>query len=225
MVAGGMRVNLSVASSDPSTGTVQDSRITIAGGTADAATQFRPSAPGTTTLVIDPPAGFSTSAQFATLAATVVMPGIAVADDIAVGQNLQVEATVSLGEPAPAGGLDVNIESNDPGRLLLSASATEVGHGSLTIRMPAGAATASYFLQGIGDSGTVATKATAAGYRDRIGTITLAPSGVVIGGPPGPPDEPSSSGRMRRMRLMGSWRGWMGALLCRFWSIRFSSTR
>ena len=90
---------------------MQDSRITIAGGSANAAAQFRPSAPGTTTLAIDPPSGFNTPAQFATLTATVMMPGIAVADDVAVGQNLQTEATVSLGEPAPAGGLDVKISS------------------------------------------------------------------------------------------------------------------
>lgn len=189
LVAGGMAVNVTVASSNPNTGTVQDPRVTISGGSAHAVAQFQPAAAGVTTLAIDPPAGFSAPAQFATLAATVMMPGMAVADGIAVGQNLQVEATVSLGEPAPAGGLAVTISSEDAARLLISASPDQVGEGSLTIRMPAGAATASYVLQGIGNAGTVTTKATAPGYRERTGSITLAPSGVVIGGPPGPPDE------------------------------------
>src|SRR5207302_189773 len=102
LVAGGTAVSLTVISSNPSTGTVQDSRLTIAGGSAGALTLFQPSAPGATTLAVDPPAGFRTPAQFASLAATVIMPGLAVADDVAVGQNLQVEGTVSLGEPAPA---------------------------------------------------------------------------------------------------------------------------
>jgi hypothetical protein len=188
-VAGGMAVRVAISSSNPGTGAVHHAAVAIAGGSGAAVAHFQPAAPGTTTLTIDPPPGFAPAAEFATLAATVIMPGIAMADEVAVGQNLQVEATVTLGEPAPAGGLEVTISSEDASRLLVSRGRAEVGHGSVSIRMPAGATSASYFLQAIGNTGTVATKVTAVGYRERTGMITLAHSGLVIGGPPGPPDE------------------------------------
>ena len=44
-------------------------------------------------------------------------------------------------------------------------------------------------MQALGESGSVTYQATAPGYRDRIATVTLAPSGFVLTGPEGPPDE------------------------------------
>jgi hypothetical protein len=189
LVAGGLSVNVNITSSDKRVGTVATSALTIAGGSAIATTDFQPAAPGATALAVSVPPGFSIPAQFATLTATVTTPGMAVTDGVAIGQNLQIDGTVILGELAPAGGVEVKLTSSDPSQLLLSATPGDVGSGSITIRIPAGAANAPYYLQGIGNAGTVTTTAVAPGYLKRTGTITLARSGVVIGGPPGPPDE------------------------------------
>ena len=129
-------------------------------------------------------------------------------DGVTVGQNLQVEATVSLGEPAPSGGLEVLLSSARPDQLLLSRSATQVGSGSIRIPISAGSTRATYYLQAIENFGTVATTVSAPGYTTRTGTITLAPSGVVIGGPPGPPDE----AELLRPEAAGAPRGFLARL-------------
>ena len=122
--------------------------------------------------------------------ATVRTPGIAAANEMTVGQNLQLAAAVSLGEPAPDGGIAITLTSNDPANLLLSTSATEQGKASIKINIPGGGVSANYYLQALGCSGTVTHTAAAPGYLTRTGTISLAPSGVIISlRTHGPPDE------------------------------------
>jgi hypothetical protein len=188
LVAGGHTVMGRITTSDPKVGGVAES-FTIHGGAVSADLEFRPTGPGAATLAIVPPAGFETPTVFASVEALVIKPGMAIADSVAVGQNLQVQASVSLGEPAPQGGVTVELSSEKPAELLLSPSASEVGKGTISLRVPEGSVSASYYLQAIGNSGTVGVTASASGYRPRTGSIILARSGVVIGGPPGPPDE------------------------------------
>jgi hypothetical protein len=188
-LAGGAGLRVAILTSDPKVGGAADPKLTIAAGGTSAMTHFKPAGPGMTTLSIDPPPGFSTPAQFATLPTAVIVPGISITDGVAVGQNLQIEGSLSLGEPAPAGGIDVKLASADPAKLLLAGKADEPGRPTVTVHFAAGAVSTTYYIQGIGNQGVVATTATAPGYRERTGEITLAHSGVVIGGPPGPPDE------------------------------------
>ena len=51
--------------------------------------------------------------------------------NMAVGSNLQAPATIKLSEPAPEGGLEVTITSEDPSRLKLSRrpDASQRPHG------------------------------------------------------------------------------------------------
>ena len=79
--------------------------------------------------------------------------------------------------------------SDDPSRLLLSASATVPGSKSITITVPAGASNAQYYLQSLSDSGSVSYAASAPKYHSATGTISLTPSGVLLTGPAGAPDE------------------------------------
>jgi hypothetical protein len=188
-VAGGLSVRIDVRSSNPSVGRITASPLTIEGGSAAAVTHFEPVGPGSAELSLSVPPGFSAPAEFATIPAMVIVPGMAVTDAVTIGRDLEVPAALSLGEPAPAGGVTVTLASQDPKRLLLSATATDAGAPSLNIRIPAGGFNAPYYLQALGDSGIVDYSASAPGYRDRTGTIALSPSGLVIGGPPGPPDE------------------------------------
>jgi PKD domain len=183
-IAGGTSVTLNVASSNPSVGTITTSPVTISGGNASATTQFQPTAPGNTNLSVSVPPGFS-FAQNASVIANVITPGIAVTDDVAVGQNLQTSGVLAIGQLAPAGGLRVTLTSNNPSQLLLSSTATSVGSSSITLTIPPGANIASYFIQALGNSGTATYTASVPGYTSRTGTIPLTASGAVLAPPLG----------------------------------------
>jgi hypothetical protein len=188
-VAGGRSVSVTLTSSNPKVGTALPATVRLAGGTAVAGIEFRPLTAGQTTLSVTVPQGFSTPAQFVSVAATVLVPGMAVTDDISIGYNLQTGGSLHLGEPAPAGGVVVTLTSSDPSKLLLSRTPDQVGSDCITIPIPAGGVNGSYHIQALAGSGVVTYTATAPGFRARTGTVTLTPSGLVMGGPQGPPDE------------------------------------
>lgn len=188
-VRGGFSAKVEVESSSPQCGAVTPASFTIASGMASEAGQFAPAALGETVLSVKPSAGFQKATEFHALKVTVAPPGMAVTEQMSLGHNLQATGNVLLGEPAPAGGLQVTLTSGDTGRLLLSVAGRETGSKSIAIDVPAGSMNAKFYLQGIADSGTVSYAAAAAGYRDATGTIRLTPSGVLIAGPTGPPDE------------------------------------
>jgi hypothetical protein len=188
-VAGGKSVSVTLTSSNAQVGTTLPAAVTFAGGTAGVDVEFRPLTAGQTTLSVSVPPGFSAPAQFASVAATVLVPGMAVTDEISIGYNLQTGGSLHLGEPAPAGGVVVTLTSSDPAKLLLSRTPDQVGSDCITIAIPAGGVGGAYFIQALAGSGEVTYTATAPGFRTRTGTVTLTPSGLVMGGPQGPPDE------------------------------------
>ena len=165
-------------------------RILIQSGMMSAETQFQPALPGTTTLSLAVPQSFGLTAAAATVGATVDYPGIGLTGDLTIGKDLQTQGIVLLGEPPPAGGLDIELKSSDPKKLLLSTNFDKVGSGSLTVHVPEGQLRASYFIQSLSDSGTVNYTATAKGFKERAVPIYLAPSGImVVYWLYGPPDE------------------------------------
>ncbi|HXS96499.1 MAG TPA: hypothetical protein VN736_17970 [Candidatus Limnocylindrales bacterium] len=188
-VAGGHSVTARLASSDVRLGAVSPESVTIEAGAASASAEFRPLSAGNLTISASAGANFSTPAQFGSTAVTILVPGMAITDDLSIGQDLEAHATLSLGETAPAGGVVVTITSGDPSRLLLSKAADAVGSECITASIPAGGVSASFYLQSIANSGSVTYTATAPGFRPRTATVNLTPSGVVLGGPQGPPDE------------------------------------
>src|SRR5271165_3497948 len=126
----------------------------------------------------------------ASVAVTVQLPGLGLTGEINVGKDLQTSGVVLLGEASPAGGLDVTLTSDDPKKLVLSASQNQLGSRSITLHIPAGELKAPFYIQGLVDSGDVSYAGSAPGYRTRIAPVTLAPSGVlVVYSPYGPPDE------------------------------------
>src|SRR4051794_3120000 len=189
-VAGGRSVEIEVRSSDEKVAKLSPSRILIQSGMMSAETQFQPALPGTTTLSLAVPQSFGLTAAAATVAATVDYPGIGLTGDLTIGKDLQTQGIVLLGEPPPAGGLDIELKSSDPKKLLLSTNFDKVGSGSLTVHVPEGQLRASYFIQSLSDSGTVNYTATAKGFRQRAAPVYLAPSGfMVVYWLYGPPDE------------------------------------
>jgi hypothetical protein len=173
-------VRVEVMSSNKSVGVIASSPLEIRRGTSSAVTQFRPMGEGETTLSIGVPPGFSSLTQFSAISASVRLPGLAVSDQVVIGENLQIGAVLTLGKAAPSRGVKVTLTSDDPSLLLLSTSATEVGSKAITLEVPAYGTYARYYLQALGKSGTITYTATAPEYRRRTAIVWLTPSGVVI---------------------------------------------
>lgn len=188
-VRGGLSATVQISSSNTAVGTIIGSPVTITGGSVSARSQFQPLSEGNTTLLLDTPVGFNAPAQFARMTVTVTSPRLAITDKINLGANLQTAGTLLLGAPAAQGGVAVTLTSDDPSRLLLSGSATVPGSRSITVMIEPGASNASYYLQALGDSGTVSYTADTPKYHSATGTIALTPSGVLLTGPAGAPDE------------------------------------
>jgi hypothetical protein len=188
-LAGGRTIHLKVTSSNPKVASVYPETITVSPGSASVPIEMHPLAPGGANISLSLPEGFTAPADFSHVPAMVITPGMALADEISLGYNLEVEGTVSLGEPAPAGGTVVTLTSSNPSKLLLSKTRSEAGTEKIRLEIPAGGVRASYHLQALAMAGTVTYSGEAPGFRARTATVTLTPSGVVIGGPQGPPDE------------------------------------
>jgi hypothetical protein len=177
---GSPAVQVNVTSSNTNFGTITASPVTIPAGSAATTTSFQPVANGQTTISASVPTGFIAPATYGSVLATVGTPGISVTDQVSIGKNLQISGNFTLGAFAPPG-LIVTITSSDPSLLRLSTSPTAAGSTFITISMPPGGFGGSYYLQALGNSGTVQYTASAPGYTSRTGTITLTPSGVVLG--------------------------------------------
>jgi hypothetical protein len=179
-VAGGSSVNVDVTSSNKNVGTITSSPVTIGGGSIMATTQFQPATPGNTTLSVGVPPGFSAPAQNISIVANVITPGIGLPADISIGQNLQQQVSFSLGQFAPAGGVDVTLTSNSTSQLLLSKSGMGVGSTMITVNVPAGSNVGTYYIFALGNSGAPTYTASASGYASRTVSVPLTPSAPVI---------------------------------------------
>jgi hypothetical protein len=185
-IAGGFAATVNVLNGgNASVGTVNPTQVTIPAGFSSATTQFQPNVAGTTNLTVSVPAtpsGFSTpSSTYNTLPVSVTTSKIVLtADQVTIGKDLEIQGTVILSQPAPAGGLTVTLTSNNPSLLLLAVAATDAGQSSIQVNVPASGTTATYYVQALGSTGTATYKASATGYADGNGSIQLTPSGVVL---------------------------------------------
>jgi hypothetical protein len=113
----------------------------------------------------------------------------------AVGSNLEAPRRIKLSEPAPDEGLEITLRSADPKLLRISTTAEKLGTASLVIRArPGNSESQEFWLQALGSSGTVTYTADAPGRGSSTGTVTLAPSGVLITGPYRVPKFPTTTG-------------------------------
>jgi hypothetical protein len=189
-VAGGLQLDVTLANSNPAAGKLEVSMLMMGGGLSTATTSFKPAAEGDTTIAPVQPPGFTAPGEFASVTAAVALPGLAPVGEVFLGKDLQMSATLCLGEAAPSGGLKVTLTSADGSRLLLSAKEDELGSPSLTLTVPAGQLTAIYYLQALGDSGVVTYDAAAPGFRSSTARIGLTHSGFIVAYEGyGPPDE------------------------------------
>jgi len=101
--------------------------------------------------------------------------------DVVVGNNLQIEATLILPPGDTSQPVQVTLQSSSP-LLKLSATPTAAGSSSITVTVPAGQRTATYYIQAFGSTGSATYTGMAAGYAPPTATVYFAPSGVVIFG-------------------------------------------
>lgn len=101
--------------------------------------------------------------------------------DLAVGRNLQEVATIRFAEHTPSSGMSITLTSGDPSRLLFSNAPDEAGSGTITVKvLPRFVASAEFWVQGLADQGQVTYSVAAPGIGTSNGTVTLAPSAIVI---------------------------------------------
>jgi hypothetical protein len=174
--AGGLTINLS--SDNPLVASVPAS-VFVGAGQTSAPVSVNGVAVGSTTLRASAPGISETTASITVSTA----PSISISPRT-IGEDLEESTTASLGTPAPAGNLEVTITSADPTRLLLSNSATAAGSASITRQVSAGSSViGTFYVQALAGAGTVNVVATAPGYADGVGVMTLVPSGFIINTP------------------------------------------
>jgi hypothetical protein len=180
-VRGGLTVNVVVDSSNQTVGVITTSPLSIAGPNGSANTQFDPATNGNTTLRVVAPSGFATPSTGSAVVATVTTPNL-ILSSTTVGNGLQSIGTVLIGEAAPAGGLEVLINSGSP-FVKLSLTETTAGSAQIRVTIPANQSAANFVIQAFANSGVASYSASAPGYQPASATVTLARSGVVISGP------------------------------------------
>jgi hypothetical protein len=190
LIAGGMPVPVVLSNSNPAAGKLGQSRIVMPAGSSSVRLFFQPTGEGDTVLAPEVPEHFVASKKYASVTAMVKKPGMAISDQVLIGQNLQIGGVLAISEIAPPEGLKVTLTSEDPTRLLISPSDKEPGKKSIEVEVPAGTTSARYYLQALDNSGTVSYTASANGFRSRTAVVGLAPAGVILTPESqGPPDE------------------------------------
>jgi len=160
--------------------------VTIPVGFQSVAPMFDPLLAGTVQVSASSnTASVATTTGATAATTTVTAPGITVNFPNAnIGSGLMDEGySVSLGAPAPIGGLQLTLTSSNPGALLLSTNANPTGVGTLVVTVPAGNTSFSYNIQGV-EGITVATTATitasAPGFTNGIAVMNIVRAGIRI---------------------------------------------
>lgn len=101
-------------------------------------------------------------------------PAIAGLSTLVLGAGLQRTATVTLAAPAPIGGLPISLSLDKPGVLLLAPDNATVGTETLDLVVPAGATTATLWVQALEvPADTVTLTASAPGYLSRASQVVV----------------------------------------------------
>jgi hypothetical protein len=98
-----------------------------------------------------------------------------------IGQNLQIQAFLSIGQTAPAGGIDVTMTASS--NILISPSGSAAGTQVATIHVNAGSSSTIFYIQAVGPLGAGSYTASASGYSNVTGNVVVTPSGIVISSP------------------------------------------
>jgi hypothetical protein len=194
----GSGVTISIISDNTAVGTVSPGTVTIAPGTSSATTTFTPVTGSSTNpyatanvKISATPSGFTTTnSAYSTIQAEVTWPSFSINPSAStVGQFLQTGATVGIAVAVPANDSPLVVNLQASGNILLSTTGTDGGFPSIQLQIaPGSQTTPTYFIYGLGSSGTASYTASFSGggsgvtYNPKTSTVTLAPSGVALAG-------------------------------------------
>ena len=172
---------IAVVSSDTNVGSITTTPVVFHAGDTSQTTSFQPTSAGTSTITLGAqPTGFKVSGNYTALVATVTAPMLGVSNAI-TGANLESTLSVSL-PVAPPNPVTVTVTSNGPSIATISSSGTVVGGTTLTFsNVTASGYLPTIYLQGQ-TVGTTTVTASAPGYTNGIGNITVYPSGFTFAG-------------------------------------------
>ncbi len=140
---------------------------------------FDPLTAGMTTVSATIPGFVTLPPGVGSIDVTVTAPDITVYETT-VGSGLQYGRTLYLGA-ANHGGVDVTITSSNQSVLLVSPDANTPGSSEVTIPVPDGTTSVSYYLQGVESAtGTVTITASAPGYVNGSAGIDVAQPALLI---------------------------------------------
>lgn len=182
-------ITINVTSSIPGTGTITSSPLTFNTGDSQQSTTFHPTGLGTTQVAIGAPSvpGFVTPSNLQSATATVTNSAFYLSAG-PVGNDLQAPISFSMSQPAPAGGEQVTLTSDNAGALALTTDPTQPGSASVQFTVPAGqySVPISLYAQALAGPGspnsTTAVNLTAAGsnFDPQTISVSLVPSGFIL---------------------------------------------
>ncbi|MEP6714564.1 MAG: hypothetical protein ABJC09_03260, partial [Terriglobia bacterium] len=182
---GGGTAAVTLSNSNSGAGTLSSSSLNFTGATDSVTLTFRanPTTAATTVISASTPAGFTTPAANANKIPITVQVATIIPSDVTVGKNLETTASVTLQGTAPTD-LVVTLTSSDVTKVLLAVLPTDVGSQSITMLIKAGrSGTPDFYVYGVGGSGAATYNASASGFGNANGNVTLTPSGFILSGP------------------------------------------
>jgi hypothetical protein len=174
-------VSVPVTSSNTTVGTITTSPLVFHPGDTGQTTTFQPSASGTSNLTIGTPSGYTASAQYEQITATVSSPAISVSN-VTTGVHLQYGIGIYLPVTPPTP-VTVTVTVSAPGVATLSNSLTATGVTTLTFTNVSSTYVGTIYVQGQSVGSATITES-APGYTTGTSTATVDPSGFVYYGTP-----------------------------------------
>jgi len=199
---GGFSVAVPVGSLTPTIGQVNPTSLGFTPADTAYTTTFTALVAGQTLISITEPTGFTVPAGSANSITATVSPGGVSAPNFVVGQSLEVPAQITL-IGAPGSATVVTLASSDATKLRFGTSATDPGVGTIPIpgctppvpdptnvckiiKIGAGQShSPEFYIQSLAGSGSATYTATIPGFGISTGTVSFAPSGILIAGPNG----------------------------------------
>ena len=174
---GGKSVDVVVTSSNPAVGTIAVSPITYVGNTYSVDAAFDPIGPGTSTIAVVTPAGFTTPTNYVQITATVTASDVLGSVET-VGVDLQTTSTVHL-EGVPPSPVDVVVTVANPSIATVSSDPLTAGSGSVAFTGVSTTGNKTFYVQGRA-LGATTMSLSATGYNTKTYTVTVNPSGFYI---------------------------------------------
>jgi uncharacterized repeat protein (TIGR01451 family) len=140
---------------------------------------FDPISPGSTTVTVTGPPGFTTMSVSGVRPVAINGPTITPSlSTVTVGAGLTTPASAFL-DASQHGGITVTVTSSDPSRVRLSPDLTTPGTTSINVNVPNGSASVFYYVQGLENlTGSATISLTATGFASAQHSVQVVTAGI-----------------------------------------------